>query len=51
MIRIIIPSEHESPINPLAANLFKWNFYPFEVVSPRCDPQLQVSEQISDFTK
>ena len=38
-------------INPLATNLFNWNFHPLEVVSRWRDPQLQVSENYSDLTK
>ena len=37
--------------NPLAAKLIIWNFHPLEVVSRWRDPQLQVSENYSDFTK
>ena len=37
--------------NPLAATLFNWNFHPLEFVSRWRDPQLQVSENYSDFTK
>ena len=38
-------------INPITAKFFYWHFHPLEVVSRRRDPQLQVSENYSDFTK
>ena len=38
-------------VNPLTAELFNLNFHPLEVVSRWCDPQLQVSENYSDWTK
>ena len=38
-------------INPLAAKLLNWNFQSLEVVSRWRDPQLQVTENYSDFTK
>ena len=37
--------------NLLTAKSFNWNFHPLEVVSRWRDPQLQVSENYSDFTK
>ena len=38
-------------VNPLTAKLFNLNFHSLEVVSRWRDPQLQVSENSSDFTK
>ena len=38
-------------IAPLAAKLFNWNFHSLDVVSHWLDPQLQVGENYSDFTK
>ena len=38
-------------LNPLTAKLFNLNFYPLEAVSRWRDPQLQVLENYSDFTK
>ena len=40
-----------STINLLTAKLFNFNFYPTKVVSRWRDPQLQVSENYSNFTK
>ena len=37
--------------NPSTAKLFNLNFHPLEVVSRWRDPQLQVSENYSDWTK
>ena len=34
---------------PLPAKLATWKFQPFEVVSRRSDPQLQVSENYADI--
>ena len=36
-------------VDPLTAELFNLNFYPLEVVSRWRDPQLQVSENYSDW--
>ena len=38
-------------VQPFTAKLFNWHFHLLEVVSRRCDPQLQVSENYSDLTK
>ena len=37
-------------VNPLTAKVFNLNFHPLEVVFRWRDPQLQVSENYSDFT-
>ena len=37
--------------NPLTAKLFNMNFHPLQIVSRWRDPQLQVSENYSDFRK
>ena len=42
---------HTEIINPLTAKLFNLNFHPLELVSRWHDPQLQVSENFSDFAK
>ena len=38
-------------VNPLTAKLFNLNFHPLEAVSRWRDPQLQGSENYSDYTK
>ena len=38
-------------VNSVTAILFTWNFHPHEVVSRWRDPQLQVNENYSDFTR
>ena len=40
---------HAHNINPPIAKLFNWNFHPLEDVSCWRDPQLQLSENYSDF--